>query len=275
METFALRSGHSLPSIGFGTWKLSGKEATEAVLSALRVGYRHIDTADIYENHEAVAAAVRESGIARSDLFLTSKVWRDELSPAGVRDAATRFLAELETDYLDLLLIHWPNRTVPIGETLKAMDELRREGKVRSIGVSNFIEAHLIEVLDTNIAIDVNQVEFHPTFNQQELKSFCDEHDILVVAYSPLGQGNDVAHPTIVSLAKKYGRSPAQVILNWLVGSGIAVIPKATLLPLIEENFNARSFELLPEDRAAIELIDADKRLLNPAFAEFDKMSEV
>ena len=237
-----LKSGYQMPALGFGTWKLSGPNAKEVVKHALAVGYRHIDTADHYGNHREIGEAIHESGIPRQEIFLTSKVWRDSLHAQAVQSVIGRFLQELNTDYLDLLLVHWPNRDVPIAETLGAFAVAVRRGNVRSLGVSNFTIDHLREALTTGVPVSVNQVEFHPSFNQRALKDFCDEQGIVVTAYSPIGRGADLQLPVIKSLAQKYRRRESQIILNWLLSHNIAAIPKAADAAHIEDNFQTLAF---------------------------------
>jgi 2,5-diketo-D-gluconate reductase B len=265
-----LASGFTLPALGLGTWRLTGSEAYRTVRRALEVGYRHVDTADHYGNHREVGRAIRDSGCERSEVFITTKVWHDRLRRRDVLADTARFLDELDTDYLDLVLIHWPNSRVPIGETLGALDAARRAGAVRSIGVSNFTVAHLDRARATGVAVCVNQVEFHPTFNQDELRRYCAAHDIVLTAYSPLGRGVDVALPPVTALAEKYRCTNAEVILAWLLAKGVAVIPKAADLTHLEQNFRALTLELAPEDVAAIDRVRPhDRRLINPPFAEF------
>ncbi len=270
MQQFKLSENSNIPALGFGTWHLSGSEAVEAVSTALKVGYRHIDTADRYENHVEVGQAIKQSGLKRGDIFLTTKVWWDELRTKDLKAAAERFLHELQTDYLDLLLIHWPNPSVPINESLQAMKELKEKGIIREIGVSNFTEKLLDEALQTGIQPVANQVELHPTFNQEELKKYCDEKDILLIAYSPLGSGRDINHIVITTLAKKYNKTPAQIILNWIIGRGVAAIPKSSNKNRIKENFESLDFKLNREDAALItNTVKPQARFLNPSFAKF------
>ena len=173
MKTLKLKEGNDIPIIGFGTWLLKRDECRKSVETALDVGYRHIDTADVYGNHEEIAKAVQNSGLKREELFVTSKIWRSELTKELAMYAGEKFLDELEVGYLDLLLIHWPNKNVPVSETLRALFELKEKGVAKSIGVSNFTINHLEEALNSNIDFSVNQVEFHPSLNQKELKDYC------------------------------------------------------------------------------------------------------
>ncbi len=260
-----------IPLLGFGTWELTGAEGIAAITKALEVGFRHLDTADKYGNHKEVGQAIKNSGIPRSELFLTSKVWRSDLHYDDVLKAVKRFLKELDTDYLDLLLIHWPNKNIPLDETLSAMTQLKNDGLIKNIGVSNFTIRHLEEALKQNVEILTNQVEFHPSFNQKELKDSCDQHNILLTAYSPLGQGVDVKLPLIIELAEEYQRSPAQVVLNWFISKNIVAIPRTSKPERIEDMFKTMEWKLDPEDVHAIDNINTNTRLINPNFSEFDR----
>src|SRR3989344_2295650 len=190
-KTFALKAGVAMPTLGFGTSRLTGMVGVGAVKTALEVGYRHLDTADSYGNHEAVAEGIKSSGVPREEIFLTTKIDGDDHAYKDVLSATERYLEELNTDYIDLLLIHGPNRAVPVGETLKGMQELKEAGKIRAIGVSNFTRHHLEDTFQTGVEVSVNQVETHPAFNQKDLREFCAEHGIIITAYAPLGRGAD------------------------------------------------------------------------------------
>lgn len=257
--------------LGFGTFLMEGNEAQRATEHALAVGYRHVDTADAYRNHREVGQAIKNSGLNREEVFLTTKVWRDRLREADVREDTHRFLEELQTDYLDLLLIHWPNRDIPIEETLRGMATLKEEGTVRSIGVSNFTVKQLQRALQTDAPVENNQVEFHPTLRQDDLQAFCDERGIVLTAYAPLAKGEDLSIDEIQQLADKHRRTPAQIILSWLIHRGIVAIPKSRTPERIEENFGAIEFRLPQEDVDIIERIQPKtNRQVNPGFAEFD-----
>lgn len=260
----------AIPQLGFGTWQLEGPQCEQSVLNALAVGYRHVDTAAAYSNHTFVGAALRRSGIARSELFVTSKVWRDDLAPQNVRRACEAALTELGLDYLDLYLIHWPNRLIPLADTLAALNMLQHEGRIRAFGVSNFTKQRLREALETNMPILTNQVEIHPSFQQTALAGFCKENNILVTAYSPLGNGADITIPKIQRLAETMSASPAQMSIAWLLRKGYLVIPKATSREHIEENWQAQYLELPHDALAVIDSCDANNRVINPSFAEFN-----
>ena len=235
----SLNTEASMPALGFGTWELTGQTCVQAVEKALAVGYRHIDTALMYNNHKEVGQAVKNSAVQRKDLFITSKVPRDSLQRKSVISACNLALEELGCKYLDMYLIHWPNREVPIKETLGAMQELKEQGFVKAIGVSNFTIQHLKDALKTGIQFSNNQVEFHPTLYQKELQEFCSQNNIVLTAYSPLGRGEDLNLEGIQNLAEKYSKSTAQIVLNWILKKGIAAIPKASNPEYIQDNFNA------------------------------------
>lgn len=264
-----LNTGSPIPILGFGTWELTGEECLKSTKKAIEVGYRHIDTAAAYGNHKEVGQAIKESGAKREDLFVTSKLWRDNLKKEAVSDALKLALEELQLDYLDLYLIHWPNLDVPVEETLKAMNELKEQELVKSIGVSNFTINRLQESLDTGIEFSVNQVEFHPTLNQKELLEFCKQNNIILTAYSPIGRGEDLQHPVIQALAKQYEKSSSQVILNWEMQKGIITIPKSSNPEHIKDNFKSLEWDLTAEDVERIDKIDEKNRMVNPDFAEF------
>src|SRR3989344_6841658 len=239
MKTIQLNNNVSIPMLGFGTWQLTGEDCARSVRHALQTGYRHIDTADKYGNHVEVGKAILQSNVSRNEIHLTTKVWRTDLAKDMVPASCDRFLKEHKTDYIDLLLIHWPNKDIPITETLEAMNKLKEVGKVKALGVSNFTRHHLEDALATGIEITNNQIEVHPSFSQERMKAFCDEKGITVTAYSPLGRGQDIALPVIQEIAQRHSATPAQVILAWLLGRGIIAIPKSDKQEEIESNFKA------------------------------------
>ncbi|OHA63686.1 MAG: hypothetical protein A2842_01300 [Candidatus Wildermuthbacteria bacterium RIFCSPHIGHO2_01_FULL_48_25] len=270
MKTIQLNATASIPMLGFGTWQLTGEDCVKSVRLALQTGYRHIDTADKYGNHGEVAQGIKQSGVPREDIFITTKIWRTDLAKDVVPASCERFLQKLQIDYIDLLLIHWPNKDIPIGETLEAMNKLKETGKIKAMGVSNFTKHHLEDALKTGIEITNNQIEVHPSFKQEEMKAFCDEKRIAVTAYSPLGRGQDIALPVIQEIARKHSANPAQVILAWLLSRGIIAIPKSDKQEEIESNFKAPELVLSKEDIAAINVVPQGPRLVNPEFAEWD-----
>ncbi|MDP6671118.1 MAG: aldo/keto reductase [archaeon] len=268
-----LNTGQKMPVLGLGTWLLTGQKCTQSVSQALELGYTHIDTAKAYENHREIASALEN--FDRKKIFITSKIWLTDLEPDAVGPACNQILKDLETDYLDLLLIHWPNKSVPVSETLGAMNDLAKQGKTKAIGVSNFTISHLKEALDSKAAkISVNQVEFHPLLYQKGLLEFCKSKGISVTAYCPLGRQGDLRHRAIKEIAERNERTAAQVCLRWLVQKGLVVIPKASSESHLEENMQIFDWELSNEDVEAIDSINRNKRVCNPTFADFNNGSE-
>ncbi|MBW3623371.1 MAG: aldo/keto reductase [Armatimonadetes bacterium] len=269
--TLPLRPQGEIPLLGFGTYPMKGDECRRAVETALDCGYRHLDTADAYGNHDAVGAALQSAAVPREQIFLTTKVMRDKLRYEQVIEVAERSLRELQTDYLDLFLVHWPNNEIPMEETFRAMARLIEEGKIRACGVSNFTVSRLDRALALDLGpISVNQVEYHPFLNQKDLHRFCTERGVALTAYSPLAQGKIAGDPTLEEIAQKYGKSPAQVTLRWLLQRGIVAIPKASSRPHIEANLNILDFELSSEDFRRIDNRERWERLITWDVADFD-----
>jgi 2,5-diketo-D-gluconate reductase A len=256
-----LSDGRAIPQLGLGVYKVSDEEATDAVTHALEVGYRHIDTAAFYENERGVGEAIRASGIARPEVFVTSKVWQSDHGYDETRAFDTS-LEKLGFDYLDLYLIHWPapkqNRFV---ETWKALESLKADGVVRSIGVSNFHPHHLDRLAQEGGETPViNQVELHPWLQQVETRAYDAAHGIATEAWSPLARGRILDDPTLNALASKHGRSPAQIVLRWQLDLGNVVIPKSITPERIRENIDVFGFELDDDDRARIATLDSGQR---------------
>jgi len=258
-----LNNGIEIPSIGFGVFKVKeGDEVYEAVLEALKSGYRLIDTAAIYGNEEGVGRAIKESGIKREDIFLTTKLWNTD---QGYNNAFTAFetsLKKLDTDYVDLYLIHWPGKDKFV-ESYKALEKLYKDKRVRAIGVCNFHIHHLEELMaSTEIVPAMNQIELHPLMNQKEIRDFCKEKGIQVEAWGPLMQGKgDLEAPVFVELGKKYSKSPAQIILRWHHQNGVLAIPKSVTPSRIRENIDIFDFELSAEDMEKIDAHNENRRL--------------
>ncbi|MBC7472268.1 MAG: aldo/keto reductase [candidate division SR1 bacterium] len=259
-----------IPQLGLGTWQLTGEVGYQATKDALEIGYRHIDTAHIYGNHGEVGEAIKDSGLDRSELFITSKLWLDEMSEEDVKPALLRALKELQIDYIDLYIIHWPNQTVPVKSTLAALASLKKEGLTKHFGVSNFTINHLKNTLKITQEIDTNQVEFHPSLNQKELLEFCNLNKIKLTAYSPIGHGKDLDIPLIIEMAKEYNKTPAQICINWCLQKGLVTIPKASSRTRLQENFDAQLFTLSPQDIVLIDDLNLNNRYINPSFAEFE-----
>jgi 2,5-diketo-D-gluconate reductase A len=268
-----LHDGKSIPQVGLGVWQTPPDVAVSAVKVAIEAGYRHIDTAAIYENEEGVGEGLRASGTARDDLFVTTKVWNADQGFDATVKAATASLKRLGLDYVDLYLIHWPAPKKRLYvESWRALIQLRKEGKVRSIGVSNFETEHLDRIIgETGVTPVINQIELHPRFQQTELRKAHAARGIATQSWSPLGQGTLLANPVIALIAAKHGRTPAQVIIRWHIDNGLVVIPKSVTTSRIIENFNVFGFALDAEDLAAIAKLDApDGRIgPNPMTASF------
>jgi 2,5-diketo-D-gluconate reductase A len=259
-----MNNGVQIPQLGFGVFLVPDTETKAAVQTALEAGYRHIDTAKLYQNEAGVGAAIAESGIPRDELFVTTKVWNSE---QGFDPAIASFEASMDRlglDLLDLLLIHWPapdlNRYV---DTWRALEKLYAEGRVRAIGVSNFQPAHLQRLFDeTSVVPAINQIELHPLLPQSELRAFHAEHGILTEAWAPLAQGGSVlTDPVIAQIGERLGKSPAQVILRWHIELGNVVIPKSVTPSRIRENLDVFDFELTAEDRSAIDGLETGDRI--------------
>ncbi len=258
-----LNNGVEIPSTGFGVFKVEeGDEVYEAVLEALKAGYRLIDTAAIYGNEEGVGRAIKESGLKREEIFLTTKLWN---SDQGYENAFTAFetsLKKLDTDYVDLYLVHWPGKDKYV-ESYKALEKLYRDKRVRAIGVCNFHIPHLEKLLaETEVVPVMNQIELHPLMNQEEIRTYCKEKGIQVEAWGPLMQGKaDLDAPVFVELGKKHGKSPAQIILRWHFQNKVLAIPKSVTPSRIKENINIFDFELTDEDMEKINAHNQNKRL--------------
>ncbi|MEF9951775.1 MAG: aldo/keto reductase [Clostridium sp.] len=256
-----LNNGVKMPILGFGTYKVdNGNTVIQSVKEALNIGYRSIDTASFYNNEEGVGIALKESGLKREEIFLTSKVWNSDQGYEKTLDAFHRTLKNLQTTYLDLYLIHWP--TPLFGETWRALEELYRNGYIRSIGVSNFTIDHLKSLLETaEIPPMVNQVEFHPLLVQNELIEFCKNQSIQLEAWSPLMRGRVFDIPLLQDLAKKYNKTISQIVLRWDIQMGVVTIPKSTTPERIIENSSIFDFELSNEDVLKIQNLDKGVRV--------------
>lgn len=261
-DTVTLHNGVEMPWFGLGVFKVEdGNEAIHSVKTALEVGYRSIDTAAIYENEEGVGQGIRESGVPREEIFVTSKVWNSDQGYESTLQAFQATLDRLGLDYLDLYLIHWPVEG-KYKETWKALEHLYKEGKVRAIGVSNFHIHHLEDLMkDAEIKPMVNQVELHPRLAQKELREYCEKHGIQMEAWSPLMQGKLLDNEVLVEIGEKYGKTPAQVILRWDLQSGIITIPKSIKRERIIQNASIFDFELSKEDMDRIDALNKDERV--------------
>lgn len=262
-DTITLRDGVKIPCLGFGTYLTPPGETTlESVSTALRLGYRHVDTAAFYKNEADVGAALRASGVKREEVFVCTKLWNADRGYDKTLAAFERSMQALGLDYLDLYLIHWPAspsqsddwEKINLG-TWRAMTELCRAGRIRSIGVSNFKPHHLRALMETELPPTVNQIEFHPGFLQNETVKFCQENNILVEAWSPLARGYVLNHETLLTLAGKYGKTPAQLCVRWCLQHGALPLPKSVTPSRIDENRKVFDFVLSDEDMARIDAI--------------------
>lgn len=259
-DTTKLNNGVDMPWLGYGTFKAQGREVEEGVSYALEIGYRSIDTAAVYKNEEEVGRAIAASGIPRSELFVTTKVWNDDQGYDTTLKAFDRSLAALKLDTVDLYLIHWPG-VDKFKDTWRALERLYEEGRTRSIGVSNFQVHHLKELMKDSGTVPVlNQVELHPRLIQKELRDFCAQHDIRMEAWAPLMKGRLQDDPVIGEIAAKYGKTAAQVILRWDLQNGIVTIPKSVTKSRIKENSEIFDFELTQDELDRISALDAGER---------------
>ncbi|MBB1078385.1 aldo/keto reductase [Limosilactobacillus sp. STM2_1] len=265
-STMNLNNGVKIPCVGYGTFRTPADVAEKAVKDAIEVGYRHIDTAAVYENEEAVGKGIKDSGIDRQDLFVTSKLWNTNRGYDETKKAFQATLDRLQMDYLDLYLIHWPANRKQFGddaakinaETWRAMEDLYHDGKIRAIGVSNFMPHHIVELMKTaKVAPAVDQIEVHPGWPHTEEVKYLQAHNILVEAWAPLGgQGAKVmTNPTIIQIADKYQKTPAQICLRWIIQQGVLPLPKSVHKDRMLANQDIFDFELADEDMKKISLL--------------------
>jgi len=265
LETPNLR----IPRLGLGTWPMKGAECSEAVSCAIGLGYRHIDTAQMYGNEEDVGAGIARSGIARDTLFVTTKVWWDQLAPDALRRAAEASLKKLGTGYVDLYLIHWPSPEMDLDAALRAMAALRRDGLARAVGVANFPSALLRRAIESGIVpIACHQVEYHVFLSQAPVLELCRRHGLALTAYTPVAKGSVVDDPVLRRIATKHGASPVQVALAWLLAQdNVVAIPKSAREAGQAANLAACALRLDAEDLASINSLPKDRRMVNPGFA--------
>lgn len=256
-----------IPQLGFGTWQLHGKECREAIAAALDIGFRHIDTAQMYGNESDVGMALANTDVDRQDIWLTTKLSSDNMSRDRVAKSTDESLKRLGVDYVDLLLIHWPSKEVPLAETLEAMQQLREKKKIRCLGVSNFPPSSMKEAL-TIAPIVTNQVEYHPFLSQRGLVADCRRSDIALTAYSPLAKGGVFDDPTLEAIGKRHRKNAAQVTLRWLIQQPkVAAIPKSSNPEHTRKNFDIFDFELSNEEMDQIGTLARDERLIDPEWA--------
>ncbi|MDF2925626.1 MAG: glyoxal reductase [Paenibacillaceae bacterium] len=261
-DSTVLKNGVKMPWLGLGVWKMEdGGVVADVVKSAVGLGYRSIDTAAAYRNETGVGQGIRECGVPREDLFITTKVWNSDQGFDSTIAAFESSLDKLGLNYLDLYLIHWPVKGKYI-ETWRALVKLYEEGRVRAIGVSNFHVHHLQDIIqDSGMAPMVNQLEFHPYLTQKPLLAFCKEHGIQMEAWSPLAQGALVDHPVLNEIGAQYGKTASQVILRWDLQQGVVTIPKSVRASRQQENADVFDFVLSDKDMAAIDALNQDKRM--------------
>lgn len=256
-DTYRLSNGKTIPCVGFGTWQTPNETAVESVKNAIKCGYRHIDTASQYGNEKSVAQGIKESGINRKDLFITTKLWNDDRGYDSTLKAFDKSMKELNLDYLDLYLMHWP----AVGkdgdkinhETWKAFEKLYKEGRIKSIGISNFLVHHIQPLIDkAEVKPMVNQLEFHPGYTQPEIVQFCHKNDIVVEAWSPLGSGSVLKNPKLTEIAKKYNKSTAQLCIRWCLQNKTLPLPKSVTPERIIANTQVFDFNISDEDMKII-----------------------
>lgn len=264
VPSIALNDGRHIPQLGLGTFKIPAEQTAEVVGEAIKLGYRHLDTAKVYGNEAGVGEAVRASGLPRSDFFVTTKLWNGDHVSGDVFGAFDRSLDQLGLDYVDLYLIHWP---VPSAGKFvaawKALEQIRESGRAHSIGVSNFMPEHLEQLLqETDIKPVLNQIELHPAFQQRDVVSYCHQHGIEVESWGPLGQGKYplLALPIITEIASAHRKTEAQVVLRWHLQQRFIVFPKSTSVARLAENINVFDFELTTAEMDAISALDSGQR---------------
>ncbi|BDI23659.1 aldo/keto reductase [Herbiconiux sp. L3-i23] len=257
-----MNDGFLIPQVGLGVYKVADDDAADVVREAIRVGYRHVDTAKLYDNEEGVGRGIRESDVPREDLFVTTKVWNDDHAYDRTLRAFDASLERLALDYVDLYLIHWPVPSQDLYvETWKALVQLRESGRVRSIGVSNFTERHIDRLVDeTGVTPAVNQIELHPRLPQAAVREYDAANGVLTEAWSPLARGGVLTDPTLIEIAAKHDRSPAQVVIRWHIELGNVVIPKSVTPDRIASNFDVFDFALDSDDLAKIATLDSASR---------------
>lgn len=269
MKNITLNDGNWMPQLGLGVWKSdNGSEVINAIHWALDAGYRHVDTARIYKNEEGVGKALSTATLPREQVFLTTKIWNDDIRAGRSTQALEESLDRLQTDYVDLLLLHWPVKGYE--KAWQDLEAAQRDGKVKSIGLSNFMPEHLADIMKiADVAPAVNQIEYHPYLQQQDVAEACARHDIVLTAWSPLMQGHFLDEPLFQELADRHGKTPAQILLRWDVQRGVVTIPKSTNKGRIRENFAVWDFELSAAEMNDINALEKSHRF-GPDPRDFD-----
>jgi diketogulonate reductase-like aldo/keto reductase len=253
-------NGANIPAIGLGTWTLTDEAATRLVASAIQAGYRHVDTAAMYENEEAVGAGLRASGTPRSEVFLTTKVRPDDIADGDLQRSVEASLKRLQVDQVDLALIHWPSKVIPLAESIRALNEVKDRGLARHIGVSNFTVAMVDEAVAlSRHPLACNQVEYHPFLNQDRVLAACRKHGMAVVSYCPLARGAELfPEPAVTAAAGRHGKTPAQIVLRWQVQQeGVVAIPRSSNPERIAQNLRVFDFVLEADEMAALDALRA------------------
>jgi 2,5-diketo-D-gluconate reductase B len=266
---FVEANGAKIPALGLGTWELRGRTCARLVEQALKLGYRHIDTAQVYENEREVGEGLRASGVRRDDVFVTTKIWTTHFAPNDLERSTKESLARLRLSEVDLLLLHWPNPQVPLAETLGALAHVKKLGMTRHIGVSNFTVA----LIDQAVAacpepLSCDQVEYHPYLDQTKVKDACARHGMAVIAYSPIAKGRIKTDQTLAGIGQAHGKTPAQVCLRWLVQQNVAAIPRTSKIERLSENIEIFDFVLSEQEMGEISAMGSTRgRLTDYGFA--------
>lgn len=262
-------SGHSIPVLGFGTFELKPDDAQRMVAAALDIGYRHIDNAQMYSNEEAVGAGIRDSGVSRDQIWLTTKIHPRNFHDGDLQRSVDESLRKLDTDHADLILLHWPSSDVPMRESLEALMEVREQGKTRAIGVSNFTATLLREATDIcgGGVLAINQIEFHPYLSQQTVIKQIKALGMAPMAYCPIAQGKVIGDDTLKRIGQQHGKNEVQVTLRWLIQQSVIAIPRTSKERNAQANFEIFDFELSPEQMKLIDALQGDGRLIDPSFA--------
>ena len=249
MKNVKLASGHEMPILGLGTWQLKGRQCRSVIKEAIELGYTHIDTAWMYQNQREIGRALRDIHIDREQIFLTTKIWNTHLKHDDVLAQFKECLSDLQMDYVDLLLIHWPNDDVPYAETFSAFQKLYDAGQVRSVGISNFSDVQVAKACEVSeLPICTNQVEYNVRRNRSELRDYCSERGIVMTAHRPLAVGNLASDLMLSEIGERHGKTAAQVALRWLIQQGIITIPKSGSVPHLRENLDVFDWELTQEE---------------------------